>query len=143
MNVSTILKNKGSDVITCSPDTTLIEITHILNEHKVGSVVIVDGDENVCGIVSERDIVTAIAKRSGSVLEQPVSVCMTKNVFTCCEHDTLEKLMSEMTAHRFRHLPVVEGGKLVGLVSIGDVVKQRIAEAEMEASAMRDYITTG
>jgi CBS domain-containing protein len=143
MNVSTILKNKGSDVITRSPDTTLNEITHILNEHKIGSVVILDVENRVCGIVSERDIVTAIAKKGGAVLEQPVTVCMTKTVFTCSQEDTLEKLMTEMTAHRFRHLPVVEGGRLVGLVSIGDVVKQRIAEAEMEAAAMRDYITTG
>lgn len=143
MNVSTILKNKGSDVITRSPDVTLSEITHILNEHKIGSVVIIDASETVCGIVSERDIIGAIALKSGSVLDEPVSVCMTKEVYTCSENDTLEKLMSEMTAHRFRHLPVVEDGKLVGLVSIGDVVKQRIAETEMEAAAMRDYITTG
>jgi len=106
-------------------------------------VVIIDAKDNVCGIVSERDVVSAIAKESGSVLDEAVTVCMTRQVFTCTREDTLEKLMSEMTAHRFRHLPVVEDGKLVGLVSIGDVVKQRIAEAEMEASAMRDYITTG
>ncbi len=143
MNVSTILQNKGSDVVTRTPDVTLNEIVQLLNEHKIGSVVIVENSGTVCGIVSERDVVNAIATRSGSVLDEPVSDCMTKNVFTCKREDTLEKLMAEMTEHRFRHLPVVEEGQLVGLVSIGDVVKQRIAEAEMEAAAMRDYITTG
>ena len=143
MNVSTILKHKGSDVLTRSPETTLSEIAHVLNEHKIGSVVILDAGEEVCGIVSERDIVSAIAKKGGEVLEEPVTVCMTKKVFTCTKEDTLEKLMGEMTKHHFRHLPVIEDGKLVGLVSIGDVVKQRISETEMEAAAMRDYITTG
>ncbi len=143
MNVSTILKNKGFDVITCQPDARLSEIVNMLNRHKIGSVVIVDGDDMVCGIVSERDVVGALAEKGGAVLDQPVADCMTKEVFTCTGEDTLEKLMSEMTMHRFRHLPVVEGGRLVGLVSIGDVVKQRIAEAEMEAAAMRDYIATG
>ncbi len=143
MNVSTILKNKGFDVITRHPEATLSDIAQLLNEHKIGSVVIVDGGDKVCGIVSERDIVSAIAKKGGAVLDEPVSSCMTANVFTCTREDTLEKLMSEMTKHHFRHLPVIADGKLVGLVSIGDVVKQRIAEAEMEAAAMRDYISTG
>ncbi len=143
MNVSTILKNKGFDVITRHPEATLSDIAHLLNEHKIGSIVIVDAGDKVCGIVSERDIVTAIATKGGVVLDEPVSTCMTENVFTCTKEDTLEKLMTEMTKHHFRHLPVIEDGKLVGLVSIGDVVKQRIAQAEMEAAAMRDYIKTG
>lgn len=143
MNVSTILKNKGSDVITRHPEATLSEIVSILNEHKIGSVIIVDASECVCGIVSERDIVGAIANNGGSVLEEAVSICMTEKVITCTREDTIEKLMTEMTAHRFRHMPVVEDGKLVGLISIGDVVKQRIAETEMEAASLREYITTG
>jgi CBS domain-containing protein len=143
MNVSTILKNKGSDVITRHPEATLSEIVSILNEHKIGSVIIVDASECVCGIVSERDIVGAIANKGGSVLDEAVSICMTEKVITCTREDTIEKLMTEMTAHRFRHMPVVEDGKLVGLISIGDVVKQRIAETEMEAASLREYITTG
>ena len=143
MNVSTILKHKGAKVITSPPETTLNDVAQLLNEHKIGSVVILDSSGEVCGIVSERDIVTAIATQGGAVLGEAVTVCMTKNVFTCTQEDTLEKLMSEMTKHHFRHLPVIDSGKLVGLVSIGDVVKQRISEAEMEAAAMRDYITTG
>ncbi len=143
MNVSTILKNKGSDVITRGPEVTLGDITRILDEKKIGSVVIVDEHGKVCGMVSERDIVMAIARKSPSVLDRPVSFCMSKNVFTCSKSDSLEKLMSEMTMRRFRHIPVVEQGQLVGLVSIGDVVKQRIAETEMEAASMRQYIATG
>ena len=143
MNVSTILKSKGSDVITRGPEVTLGDITRILDEKKIGSVVIVDEHGKVCGMVSERDIVMAIARKTASVLDQPVSFCMSKNVFTCSKSDSLEKLMSEMTMRRFRHIPVVEQGQLVGLVSIGDVVKQRIAETEMEAASMRQYIATG
>lgn len=143
MNVMTILKNKGSEVFTKGPDATLNEITHMLNRHKIGSIVIVEEDGTVCGIVSERDIIAAIARKGGQVLGEPVRECMTRDVFTCSRDDTLEQLMAEMTTHRFRHLPVVENGKLMGLVSIGDVVKQRISEAEMEAAALRDYIATG
>jgi len=143
MNVAAILKHKGQQVFTSSPAATLSEIAHILNANKVGSVVIVDDDNRVVGIVSERDIIRAIAEKSASALEQPVEVCMTCEVASCSLDDTLEKLMSEMTARRFRHLPVVEQGRLVGLVAIGDVGKQRIAETEMEAAALRDYITTG
>jgi len=97
----------------------------------------------VAGIISERDIVRAIAKGGSAVLDEPVSHCMTKEVITCRESDTIHSLMSDMTSHRFRHLPVVEDGALVGLVSIGDVVKERIAEAEMEAAEMRHYIASG
>lgn len=143
MNVSTILKHKGSNVVTSTPNAKLSDIVQILNTDRIGSVVIVDDDEVVVGIVSERDIISAIADKDATVLSEPVTCCMTNKVYTCTESDTLEKLMAEMTTHRFRHLPVVEQGKLVGLVSIGDVVKQRIAEAEMEAAAMRDYIATG
>jgi len=143
MNVSTILKHKGTNVLTRRFDVPLSEIVQVLTEHKIGSVVIVKDENRVCGIVSERDVVTAIAQKGGSVLDEPVSVSMTRNVFSCTREDTLEKLMAEMTAHRFRHLPVVENGVLVGLVSIGDVVKQRIAETELEATSMREYIATG
>lgn len=143
MNVAAILKHKGHDVFTSTAATTLDHIARILNEKNIGSVVILNDDEQVAGIISERDIVAAIAKRGPAVLAEAVEQSMTCNVYTCRSSDTLEKIMSEMTAHRFRHLPVVEDGLLVGLVSIGDVVKQRIAETEMEAAALRDYIATG
>ncbi|GFO82496.1 CBS domain-containing protein [Methyloceanibacter sp.] len=143
MNVAAILKLKGRDVVTASQGTSLLEIAQRLGEHKIGCIVIVDDGGNVTGIVSERDIVRELARIGAPVMEEPVEVCMTKSVMTCREADTIDRLMGEMTAHRFRHMPVVERGRLVGLVSIGDVVRMRIAEAEMEAAAMREYIATG
>jgi CBS domain-containing protein len=143
MNVAAILKLKGRDVVTTTPDKTLLEIANLLGTHRIGCVVVTGIDGKVIGIVSERDIVREIARAGSKVLKEPVASCMTKAVVSCHESDTIDKLMSEMTAHRFRHMPVVERGKLCGLVSIGDVVKMRIAEAEMEAAAMREYIATG
>ena len=143
MNVATILKDKGSEVETAATETLLRDIARTLDQRRIGCIVIVDDDGMVKGIVSERDVVRLISREGAPSLDQPVSKCMTTEVITCERADTIEKLMSEMTAHRFRHLPVVEEGKLVGIVSIGDVVKLRIAEAEMEAAAMREYIATG
>lgn len=143
MNVATILKSKGCNIITAVSDTSVQEIAKTLAKHKIGCIVVMDTANTIAGIVSERDIVRSIANAGLSALEKPVSSCMTKNVITCRESDTIDQLMAEMTAGRFRHLPVVDGDVLVGLISIGDVVKLRIAEAEMEAAAMRDYIATG
>jgi CBS domain-containing protein len=143
MNVITILKQKGREVFTTTPDTSLLDIAKLLSLHGVGCIIVAEADGEVVGIVSERDIVRAIARSGSKVLKEPVETCMTTNVVTCREADTIDKLMAEMTAHRFRHLPVVERDRLVGIVSIGDVVRMRIAEAEMEAAAMREYIATG
>jgi CBS domain-containing protein len=143
MNVATILKLKGRDVVTATADTPLLEIAKLLQQHGIGCVVIKGSDDKVTGIVSERDVVRAIGQIGGKALRDPVNDYMTMSVITAREADTIDRLMSEMSAHRFRHMPVVERGRLVGLVSIGDVVKMRIAEAEMEAAAMREYITTG
>jgi CBS domain-containing protein len=143
MNVAAILKLKGREVFTTTPDTTLLDITTLLGTRRIGCIVVTGIDGKVIGIVSERDIVREIARAGAKVLKEPVASCMTKSVVSCRESDTIDKLMAEMTTHRFRHMPVVERGRLVGLVSIGDVVKMRIAEAEMEAAAMRDYIATG
>ena len=143
MNISIILKEKGRNVVTASPDDTLLEIAKTLAKHKIGCIVITDDDDQISGIVSERDIVRTLAEMGPAALEKPVSSCMTKKVITCGENDTIDRLMADMTANRFRHIPVVENEVLIGLISIGDVVKVRIAEAEMEAAAMRDYIATG
>jgi CBS domain-containing protein len=143
MNVAAILKQKGREVFTTAPDTPLLEITKLLGMHGIGCIVITGPDGKVIGIVSERDVVREISRAGSKVLKEPVASCMTKTVFTCREADTIDRLMAEMTAHRFRHMPVVERGRLTGLVSIGDVVRMRIAEAEMEAAAMREYIATG
>jgi CBS domain-containing protein len=143
MNVAAILKLKGREVTTSGPNTTLQGIAEQLKARGIGCIVITGADGKVVGIVSERDIVREIARSGPKALKEPVASCMTKTVVTCREADTIDRLMAEMTAHRFRHMPVVEHGKLCGLVSIGDVVRMRIAEAEMEAAAMREYIATG
>lgn len=143
MNVAAILKMKGRDVFTTTPDTPLHDIAKQLGQHRIGCIVVTASDGKVVGIVSERDIVREIARAGATVLKEPVAKCMTTSVVSCRESDTIDRLMAEMTAHRFRHMPVVERGRLVGLVSIGDVVRMRIAEAEMEAAAMREYIATG
>jgi len=142
MNVAAILKLKGREVITTTPDTSLLEIARLLGTHKIGCIVVAEADGKVAGIVSERDIVREIARAGAEVLDEPVDAFMTKAVISCRESDTMDRLMGEMTAHRFRHMPVVDRGRLVGLVSIGDVVRMRIAEAELEAAAMREYIAT-
>lgn len=142
MTVATILKDKGGDVVTAAPDTSLLEIAKVLRKHKIGCIVLC-ADDKIIGIVSERDLVRTIAADGAEALDSPVSRCMTKNVVCCQESDSVDHVMAEMTSGRFRHIPVVENDKLIGLVSIGDVVKRRIADAEMEAAAMRSYIATG
>lgn len=143
MNVASILKDKGRDVITILPAIKLKDAIGVLAEKKIGAAVVCDTDLHVAGIITERDIVCILAANSPAVLDEPVSNFMTKEVMTCVERDTVNWLMQKMTSHRFRHMPVVEGGRLIGIVSIGDVVKQRIALAELEAESMREYIATG
>lgn len=143
MNVARILKDKGRDVTTILPGTTIEAVISVLAKKKIGAAVICDADLRVAGIISERDIVRILASNGPAVLSEPVSTFMTKDVMTCVVHDTVTWLMEEMTSRRFRHMPVVEGGRLIGIVSIGDIVKQRIAVADLEAASMREYITTG
>ena len=112
-----------------------------LASKRIGAVVVTAPGTAVIGIVSERDVVRMLAQHGPSALSRGIDECMTRNVVTCRETDTVDELMSRMTQGRFRHLPVVEGGELAGIISIGDVVKHRVAEVELEASAMRDYIT--
>jgi len=143
MTVKAILSRKGNDVITIEPTVTLSAAVNILAEHRIGALVVVAGaDEQVAGILSERDIVRALAQRGPGVLQEAVGQVMTRRVVTCTESDTVAALMERMTQGKFRHLPVVERGKLVGLVSIGDVVKHRLGEMEHESNALREYILT-
>ncbi len=142
MNVNTILNLKGRNVITAKPTDLVADLTKIFAENKIGSILIVE-DGAVKGIVSERDVVRAIGHRGAEILRLPVSRIMTKDVITCQGDDTINQLMGVMTQGRFRHVPVIDQGQLVGIISIGDVVQQRIAETELEASAMRSYIATG
>ena len=139
MNAATILKFKGRGVVTTTANKSLLDIAKLLAEHGIGCIVIVGNDDKIAGIVSERDLMRAIGQAGPKVLNEPVSDFMTKNVVTAREADTSERLMSEMTTRRFRHMPVVEKDRLIGLVSIGDLVKIQISEIEMEAAATRDY----
>ena len=143
MNVATILHDKGPEVVTLPVDASIREAAKTLAKFRVGAIVVVDDEGRIRGILSERDIVKDIAECGGECLDDPVSSRMTGDVMTCKKSDTVEYLMGQMTRHRFRHIPVVENNELVGIVSIGDVVKQRIAETEMETTAMRAYIATG
>jgi CBS domain-containing protein len=139
MNVATILKQKGTGVVTTTANKSLLEIAKLLAQHGIGCIVIVGDDDKIAGIVSERDLMRAVGEGGPKVLEEPVSDFMTKSVITAREADTIDRLMSEMTTRRFRHMPVVERDRLIGLVSIGDLVKMRIGEVEMEAAATREY----
>ena len=143
MNIGQILKAKGRAVATARPDVTLLEIANKLAQKKIGAIVIVGDNGEVVGIISERDVIRKLGEGGPAVLSEPVSQSMTANVISCQETSTLDELMEVMTQGRFRHVPVIEDGALVGIVSIGDVVKNHIAEVEMEVTAMRGYFVTG
>ena len=142
MTVKAILSRKGTDVLTIEPNATLATAVKLLADRKIGAVVITGADRQVIGILSERDIVRAFASDGPAALEQQVGQVMTRRVMTCDEAETVASLMERMTQGKFRHLPVVERGRLAGIVSIGDVVKYRLEEMEKESSAMREYILT-
>jgi CBS domain-containing protein len=142
MIVGMILEEKGRDVVTIAADATVGEAVATLAKYKIGALVVVERTDRIVGIVSERDVVRAIARRAGEALADPVSSIMTREVMTCGERETINDVMSRMTRGRFRHLPVARQGRLGGIISIGDVVKARIEEVEREAEEMRIYITT-
>jgi CBS domain-containing protein len=141
MNVVAILRQKGRAVTTASPTMTLLEVANKLAAKRIGAIVIVGEKGTVAGIISERDIIRSLSTRGPECLTRPVSESMTREVVTCEETDTIDELMAMMTRRRFRHLPVVADNALVGIISIGDVVKHHMAEVTMEAIAMREYIT--
>lgn len=143
MKVSTILKEKGGKVITLEGRTSLEDAIVALARERIGAVVILDSREQIAGVFSERDAIRAIAEEGASALSKPISELMTRKVVSCSMEDTLDQLLEKMTQGRFRHLPIVEGGRLAGIISIGDVVKHKIASSESEAEAMREYISTG
>ena len=141
MTLSLILQAKGRDVVTASPNQTLRETAKTLDRRNIGAIIVIDGEQNVCGIVSERDIIRAVARDDISVLDDLVSNHMTARVETATEETSVLEAMERMTAGRFRHLPVTKGGRLRGVVSIGDLVKYRISEMEHDNKAMLEYIT--
>lgn len=140
MTVAAILSRKGREVLTISADISIHEAVHILADKRVGALVVADDRRRILGIVSERDVVRALARAGAAGLSEPISSIMTSDVVTCTEHDTIHQVMSRMTKGRFRHLPVVEDDALAGIISIGDVVKARIEQVEGEAEEMRAYI---
>lgn len=140
MTVAAILAHKGRNVLTVSKDMTVAEVVALLAERRIGAVVVVDEFRRILGIVSERDVVRILARVGSEALAADVASIMTSKVITCSDQDTINDVMERMTHGRFRHLPVVEDGRLAGIVSIGDVVKARIEQVEREADEMRTYI---
>jgi len=142
MNVKAILAAKGGDTVCIEPTADLAAAARLLGARRIGAVLIRGAGGRLAGILSERDIVRAISEHGAAALTLPVGQVMTRNVATCGEDDSIASIMERMTTGKFRHLPVVANGELIGLVSIGDVVKQRVGEIEQESEAMRDYIRT-
>ena len=142
MTVSVILANKGREVVSIEPNASLAEAVRLLAEKRIGAAVILGADRRLAGIISERDIVRVLAERGAAVLDEPVSRTMTRKVESCNESETVAQIMERMTEGKFRHMPVVDQGQVVGVVSIGDIVKHRLHEMERELTAMRDYIMT-
>ena len=142
MNVREILSVKGKDVVTIEPNTNLAAAAKVLAERRIGAVVVTGPAGRIVGILSERDIVHVLAKHGIAALETPIAEAMTRKVTTCSPSDTIGSIMEQMTAGKFRHVPVVEQGRLTGIISIGDVVKHRLKEMEQEQAALRDYIQT-
>ena len=141
MRIADVLRIKGAEVVTVVPDTDVRHLLDVLAEHSIGAVVVSADGTSVDGIVSERDVVRALADRGPAILSEPVSTICTADVFTVDPATQLEDLMRIMTDRRVRHLPVVAGGALRGIVSIGDVVKNRIDELETERAALANYIS--
>jgi CBS domain-containing protein len=142
MRIADVLRGKGSAVATISPDATVAELLAGLADHNIGAMVVA-GPDGLKGIVSERDVVRQLHAHGASLLSQPVESIMTSMVSTCSKSDTVDSLSLLMTEHRVRHVPVLEDGKLIGIVSIGDVVKTRMQELESEHEQLQSYITQG
>jgi CBS domain-containing protein len=142
MTVAHILKSKGNAVYTVEQGQRLADVAQILSKRKIGALVVVDARGNATGILGEREIVAAISRHGAAALLEPAQDHMVTRFDTCRRTDSIESLMDAMTSSRLRHIPVVEDGILLGIVSIGDVVKHRIAETEHEAESLREYITT-
>ena len=143
MNANAILESKGREVICIHAGDSLREAAQVLDQHRIGAAVVTEDDGTVCGVLSERDIARQAARRGAEALQMRVGDCMSRNVITAAPTDTIDDLLGRMTDRRIRHLPVMEDGKLVGVISIGDVVKRKIADTEAEAEAMKAYIVAG
>jgi CBS domain-containing protein len=140
MTVKAILARKGCDVITAAPTASLGAAVKVLAARGIGALVVTGADRHIVGVLSERDVVRALAEKGTAALDMPIAGAMTRKVFTCGAMETVREFMERMTASKSRHVPVVEQGRLAGIVSIGDVVKSRVDGMEEESAALRDYI---
>lgn len=141
MHVANILERKGHEVETVSPEASIAEAVEAMRRRGIGSVCVTGADGTLAGILSERDVVEALGDEGGPVLDRRVADLMTREVVGCAPDDDIAELMRVMTRHRIRHLPVLDGGRLAGIISIGDVVKARLDELELEAESLRAYIS--
>jgi CBS domain-containing protein len=142
VTVNDILSQKGTQVHTIEPTATLATAVQMLAQRRVGALVVTGADSRIVGIISERDVVRVLDQQGNAVLGAPVAEVMTRKVVTCARNETIAEIMERMTGGKFRHVPVVDQGRLAGIVSIGDVVKARLSELEHEHDALRDYIRT-
>lgn len=142
MRVAQILQTKGAAVHTVSVTAPIADVVEVLNANNIGAVIVTERDGSIAGVLSERDVVRRLGQSRSSVMELKAKACMTPDPITCTPEDTSDVLMSLMTRHRIRHVPIVENGKLAGVVSIGDVVRVRMEEVEQEAAALREYIAS-
>lgn len=140
MFVRQILASKGGDIVTIAPSAKISDVVALMSKERIGAILVLDADARIAGIVSERDVARGLAEHGAALLEMSADRIMTSEVITCGPDDGIDKLMRKMTTGRFRHLPVVENAKMVGIVSIGDIVKHRLEELEAEASLLQDYI---
>jgi CBS domain-containing protein len=141
MHVAAVLKRKGSHVVSITPDQTIAEAATLLTENRIGAALVLDSTDAIRGIISERDIIRGLAQHGADALTQRVEALMTRDVQHCSPKDTIADVMTVMTQRRTRHLPVVEDGKLLGLISIGDVVKQRLIDTDLEIETLRGYVS--
>lgn len=143
MTVAQVLKEKGNEIIDVDEGATVMDALAVLKDRRIGAVLVRREDGTIAGVLSERDVVRALPDQGGALLEQPVTVLMTRDLITCTSDDSMDRVMELMTEHRIRHVPVVDGDDMTGMISIGDVVKHRIAESEHEAAALKSYIALG
>jgi CBS domain-containing protein len=142
MTVNDILLHKGGEVTTIEPTAALATAVRVLAQRRIGALLVTGADHRIVGIISERDIVRVLDEKGTAVLSAPVAESMTRKVVTCDRNETIAEIMERMTEGKFRHVPVIEQGRLAGIVSIGDIVKARLGELEHEQDALREYIRT-
>jgi CBS domain-containing protein len=141
MHIAAVIKRKGSRVVSIAPDRMVAEAVRLLTDNGIGAVLVLDSAGDIHGILSERDIISGLSRHGADALTQRVDALMTRDVLSCSPHDTIAEVMSVMTEQRTRHLAVMENGKLGGLISIGDVVKQRLIDANLEVETLRGYVS--